>query len=1052
MFKLKAVIIGGVIVALFAAVAAAEYIAGSEPDFVKIMNARAKALGMSDTLFGNASGLPDNQVVALAEDAQGNIWIGTNDHGLIFWDVRNQKMKYYESVQGDPNTLSTNNIKTILVLEDNSLLVGTHLGGLNHFYPDRKVIVYKEGAGPGSIASNNAYCLLKDHEGDIWVGTFRGLQKFDPNQGYFTSHYIDSKGTRLTSDQISFLYNDTRNRIWIGTDDGLNILFKASNSFISFRNIPGDSASIAGNHVTCISEDRKGRIWIGTNNGLNLYEESSNSFKRYTVRNGLPNDFIYGILEDDDFNLWISSNGGLTKMNPETGFIQNFYEEDGIQSNQFNNYSFAKTSDGMLLFGGINGITAFYPDQIRSTPFNRKVIITQLLINNDVIQPYDRTGILEDHISNSGTVTFEKHDNSFSLRFVAINYLNTDRINYQYKLEGLDDNWNNIQKMRTISCSNLSPGDYTLKLKPDIHGEPDINEITKLNITILSPWWATKLAIVFYIILALMISFLIYRIIVTRIKTHQALKIERMEKQQLEEVNEMKLQFFTNISHEFKTPLTLIISPLEKLRESRTRNEWYNKQIDLVYKNARRLLTLVDQLMEFRKAEMGQLKLKVIPGDIVAFLYDIYHSFTNLAQTRDITFTFDKNVEKLEILFDRTIIEKIMFNLLSNAFKYTPSGGHIGLIIRKTNKTAVISVSDTGKGIPQDKQALIFDRFYSADKSNPSGGSGIGLAFTSRLVELHHGSIRLDSAPGTGSTFYVDIPLYKEVYPLSEISEEHSSEVIDHKIPVEFEDELKHFVPVIDGDEEKERILIVDDNIEILNYLYDNLSEIYNVETANDGIDALEKIKNRQYDLIVSDVMMPRMDGMALCKKIKQNIKTCHIPFILLTVKASIDDQVEGHEIGADEYLGKPFSLRVLESKISNLIKSRKRLKEIYSEKVDFQPEDIAYNDLDQEFLEKAMNVVLNHLSDQEFSVDVFASEMFISRSNLHLKFKAITGDSASEFIKKIRFSKAVELLKTGKYNISEISYMVGFTSPSYFSSRFKKYFGHLPTDYRKKR
>jgi DNA-binding response OmpR family regulator len=536
------------------------------------------------------------------------------------------------------------------------------------------------------------------------------------------------------------------------------------------------------------------------------------------------------------------------------------------------------------------------------------------------------------------------------------------------------------------------------------------------------------------------------------VKTFNALKVERLEKQKLEEIHKLKLQFFTNISHEFKTPLSLIISPLEKLRESRTSNEWYNKQIDIVYKNARRLLALIDQLLEFRKAEMGKLELSVSKDDLIVFLYDIFSSFANLAKSRGIIYTFEKETEVLEGYFDKSFLEKIMFNLLSNAFKYTPSAGRITLTVKLNVNKLFITVADTGRGIPKEQLPFIYDSFRTIKENNPVGGSGIGLAFTKRLVELHHGTIDLESEPGIGTTFNVTLPITRDTYLDAEISQNLISINISEEESLigEESDSLKPN-SLSKQSEIRDTILIVDDNQDLVNYLVENLNIAYNTDVAYDGFEAMEKVKNCNYDLIISDVMMPNMDGLTFCKKIKQNISTCHIPVILLTVKASIDQQVEGLDTGADDYLGKPFSLRILESKINNLIKSRKRLKEIYKAGLDIHPEQVAYNTLDQEFLKKAVLVVEENLSDPEFSVDEFAKEMFMSRSNLHLKFKAITGDSASDLIKKIRFRKTIELLETGRYNVSEISYMVGFTSPSYFSNRFKKYFGYMPTEYRRK-
>lgn len=1010
-------------------------------------------------LINRSSGDPmlnDNVVNVVREDRKHNLWVGTNDHGLDYLDLKNRKATYYENKSADKNVSNSNNIKSILELDDETLLLGTHWGGLIHFYPGSgRFVTYTSASldNSNSLADDRVTSLLKDHLNTIWVGSFRGLQEFDVRTGKFIPHYVDSKGQRLTSDQISCLSEDSQKRIWIGTNNGLNIFYPGTNVFESFIHVPVDSTSLSSNEITCILEDTKRRIWVGTNNGLNLFDEELRTFKRFNSGNNMIDSSISDILEDKDNNLWISTTKGLMKFNTTNWNCIYFNLQDGIQSTQYNPNAAWRTSDGMLIFGGINGLTMFYPEKIGKSGVNSRVLLSRLLVNNKVVTIGDSTGILKKSIAQTNRIKLKFNQNMISLYFVAINFYNKEKVNYQYRLEGYSTDWSLTHDSRWVSFANLSPGKYVFKVKVNSPYQLHEDYVTSLDIIVSPPWWRSTLAYFLYLLFLSGLGILVYKIIRERIKTSNDLKVERLEKQKQEEVHKMKLQFFTNISHEFKTPLSLIISPLEKMMESKTSNDWYNKQIDIVYKNARRLLSLIDQLLEFRKAEVGKLELRVMRNDLVAFLFDIYGSFVSLAKSRDIEYRFDKDVINLEGYFDKSFLEKIMFNLLSNAFKYTPTSGKIILSVKHLNDEVIISVADSGRGIPKEQLPYVYDTFNNIKQSNPVGGSGIGLAFTKRLVELHHGTIDVESELGIGTKFTVRLPVSKEAFLLTEIYEEVTSDdIIKDDIFITQEADTAYSYDKSQALTKEETILIVDDNQDLVNYLSDNLSKNYNIDVAYDGMEALEKIKDTEYDLIISDVMMPNMDGLNLCRKIKQNIRICHIPVILLTVKASIEQQVEGLEIGADDYLAKPFSLRILESKINNIIKSRKRLKEIYKEGLDIHPDQIAYNALDQEFLQKAVSIVEANLSDENFSVDQFAREMFMSRSNLHLKFKAITGDSASEFIKKIRFRKSVELLHSGKYNISEISYMVGFSSPSYFSNRFRQYFGCLPTDYMKKK
>ncbi|MCT4588735.1 MAG: response regulator [Carboxylicivirga sp.] len=1000
---------------------------------------------------GGRLSLSDNVVSAISEDENGNFWILTNDDGLNFWDRNKQSIQVIRHNEKESNSLSSNNLKSIEYGHKGKLLIGTHNAGLNYYdIRTNQNKVFRATGKVGDLSDDNVYALLKDSKQRIWVGTWKGLNRFDETNQSFTAFYIDQKGNRLTSDQISYLFEDSRGRIWIGTFEGINIFYPERNTFEAFSQTSTKDRYVPANEITCINEDSKGRIWVGTRSGLCVFDEIERNFINISTNEGLPNRFVYGILEDDNGLLWISTNGGLACYNPASKRFINYNKDDGIQDTQFNNYSFCKATTGELLFGGINGITIFNPSNIKETNFNNEVIFTQLSLYNDIIKPGDESGLLAKSLHHTSTIELAHNQNVFTIDFTAINYIDANKIKYQFKLDGYDAEWRYSDVSRNAYYSNIRPGSYTFEVRAVIDGVVDSNSMSSLEIIVAAPWWQTFWAYLSYFCVMLILFFVAYKLLNERLKVQQQLRIERLEKHKITEVNQMKLQFFTNISHEFRTPLTLIISPLQKIIERKGADDWLNKQHDIIYRNAKRLMTLIDQLMDFRKSELGELKLNVSRNELVGFINEIYLSFALAASQNNIIYTFDSKEENLNCLFDQSYIEKIAFNLLSNAFKYTPAGGTIGINLYREDNWVVIQVKDSGKGIPAEKLSLIFERFYRIDENSSKPGSGIGLALTKRLVELHHGTISATGEEGKGSVFTVRIPLDDDYYFEDELihHQEISSEETA-KPGIELRE--AEIIQLEEEEHKSETVLLVEDNKDIINYLRDNLKASYNIVTAANGKEALEKIYEEEPELIVSDIMMPEMDGLTFCKSLKQNIKTCHVPLILVTAKNSVDDQIKGHQLGADDYVVKPFEMNLLEAKIKNLIKTRKRLKELYSQSNSIKPESIAFNNLDKELLDKALAVVEEHLQDAEFSVDLFAREMGMSRSNLHLKMKAITGASATDFIKKVRFNQALKLLEENRYSVAEISYMVGFNSPSYFSTSFKKHFGYLPTEHLEK-
>lgn len=969
--------------------------------------------------------LNDNIVNCISGTSDGFVWFGTNDNGLNRWNIKDNSISYY----------SLPTIKSLLPMDDGSVLVGTHWEGLIHFFPSQNIRkIYKHTDSEYSISDNRVDALLKDSKGDIWVGTYKGLLKFDLKSGRFTLFNGDSNKNKLSSDGILSLYEDSKHRLWIGTFNGLNMYDLYNDRLEVFKFNNGENSSFSSNEITCVLEDKKKRIWIGTSNGFYSFNQGAGTFKRYSFPEEWGFNSVSAVLEDKNGYLWISANNGLIKFSPDTNEMQHFTVEDGLPSNQFNHSSACKLSDGRIMFGSLNGVTIFDPDNIKYSYLNDHTLYTDIWVNDKHIRCNDGTGILNEHPIMTKNIILQHNQNVFTVKFSTINYRINNKLAYQYSLKGNSDKWRDISGNK-ITLYDLHPSEYTLCVKvAPLYSSGGRSPVSKLNIKVLSPWWESSYMIVLYILTAILISVLIIRVIKSRIRMNNELRVEKMNKKKMEELQTQQMQFFVNISHEFKTPLTLIISPLEKLMETVRNNEWERRQLDIVYNNAKLLMSLIDKLIHFRKAENGQIKLHASKANIISSLSSIYMSFFNYAKGKNINYIFDTSVKEFDMFYDKDILERICFNFLSNAFKFTPSGGSITLKAEKREEYFVISVKDTGKGIPKEQHKLIFERFYSGTDNESVGGTGIGLTYAKLLAERHHGRIELKSEVGSGSEFSLLLPISRLSFSDDEIVDDENNKTF-------FQPYLEDTVTDVDAinaqsddtaENEKPELLVVDDNVNMTNFLKDNLSHDYKVTVAHDGQEALDLVTNNDYELVICDVMMPKINGIVLCKKIKQNIKTSHIPIILLSAKADVEHQIEGLEVGADDYLPKPFSMKLLESKIKNVIMMRKRMEEMIGDRETTKSDNVAFYSVDQELLDKAASIVETHMSDPDFSVEMLAEEMCMSHSNLHLKFKAITGESVSDFIRKIRFNKAVSLLEEGRYNIAEISTMTGFSTPSY--------------------
>lgn len=997
--------------------------------------------------------LSDNVVSCIVEDKDKNLWIGTNDGGLNLYNPITQRFTSY-TLQEDENArgIGSNNIKAVYVDEKKSLVyIGTHAGGLS--------ILHRNGGQVenfnqrnSQLVNENVYAILPDGEGNLWLGTLSALVRFNPEKRSFTTIEKEKDGTPVVSKQITTLFRDSHKRLWIGGEEGVSVFQQEGLDIQKASILP--VSNVTKLFTNCIYEASNGVIWVGTREGFYCFNEKDKQIKRYNTTNGLPNNVVYGILEDSFGRLWLSTNRGISCFNPESEKFRNFTESDGLQSNQFNTSSYCRTSVGQMYFGGINGITTFRPELLLDNPYTPPVVITKLQLFNKVVRPDDETGILTKNISETESITLKSWQTAFSIEFVVSNYISGQHNTFAYKLQGYDKEWYYLTDSRTVSYSNLPQGTYQFLVKA-ANSDGKWNPIpTALEIIVLPIWYKTWWALlIFFATFAGFITF-VFRFFWMRKSMEAQLEIERRDKEHQEEINQMKMRFFINISHELRTPLTLILTPLQEII-NKISDRWTRNQLEYIQRNANRLLHLVNQLMDYRRAELGVFELKAKKGNAHQLIQDNFLFYDKLARHKKITYTLHSELEDKEVLFDANYLELIVNNLLSNAFKYTESGQSITVTLKEENGWLLLQVSDTGIGIPINKQGKIFERFYQIESEHV--GSGIGLSLVQRLIELHHGRIELDSEENKGSTFSVYLPQDLSVYKPSELAsndEQNEEEQVystNSKAMYFIDTEKVENESVESGDKKRGTILIVEDNNEIRRYLSNGLADLFNTLEAGNGEEALEKLKDNEVDVIVTDVMMPIMDGIKLCKNVKQNIRTCHIPVIILSAKTDIKDQMEGLQMGADDYIPKPFSLAILTTKIQNMMRTRRRMLDKYAKSLEVEPEKITFNAMDEALLKRAMTIVEKNMDNIEFSTDEFAREMNMSRSNLHLKLKAITGESTIDFIRKIRFNEAAKLLKDGRYTVAEVSTMVGFNTPSYFATSFKKYFGCLPTEYIKK-
>jgi len=1020
--------------------------------------------------------LSHESVLSFHEDEEGIIWIGTELGGLNRFNPKTNRFDYFMPDNSSSGTPS--DIPILSLFEDNMnrLWIGTWESGLYLFRPKTGNF---EHFSFKHLSNNNKefsiWAIENDSAGNLLLGTHRGLIRYNPENGR-SKHYEYEPGNEnsLGNNAIFSIVRTQNDKIYIGTAGGGLILFDTEReSFVKISETTSSKDPVKSSHVYDIYEDRDNRLLLSMEYGFSIYTPEENRFEFFTDEDGLPNNIIRGIVQDSAGNYWISYVNGLTKFNYATREFRNFSSSDGLQKGEFKPGSVIRTSDNLLYFGGNEGFSVINPDQLIENRVPPKIVFTGLEINGNRVKAGDTINnmvLLEKELNEIDELKIKYEKQIISIEFAALHFTSPENNKYAYKLDGLMENWIYTDAAnRMAKFINLKPGSYTFLVKAANSDNYWNNEGISLKLTIIAPWYLSWWAFSFYVLIIAFLLFLARRIFMMNLNYQHSLNIEKLKTTQIEElynrdkeINTLKMMMFTNVSHEFRTPLTLIIGPLESLIR-KIKDSSVKEELIIVRKNAQRLLVLINQMLDIRKLELGKYRISLSSGDIVACVQEIYSSFQLLAAEKKINFNLKIDCEKSELLYDRDIIEKILYNLLSNAFKYTPTEGSITLSLKCVpQKSLSFLVTDTGRGIPEEEKEFIFDRFYRTrqDKFRNTEGSGVGLSLTRDLVQLYGGEILVESAVGKGTSFTVNLPADNSLTEKFELKTDPQPEAKDsgiiskdtiEAIEIDYGTGQDDLISETSIDENKHTMLIVDDNPDMRQYLLKNLQTEYNVILAENGEAGLKKCRIFNPDIIVSDIMMPVLDGIEFCKKIKSDIRYNHIPVILLTAKLTDKDEVYGLESGADDYIHKPFNMEIFLAKVQSILKNRAYLREKYSVDLLTGKIDFAADNADREFLGNAVKAVEKNLNVQSFGVDALAREIGMGRTNFYKKLKSLTGYTVNEFIRMIRLKKAEYLLKNSSKSISEIYFEVGFNDGSYFASCFQKQYSMLPSEYREK-
>ena len=992
-------------------------------------------------------------ITCIEQADENRLWLGTNDHGILLWNRSTGKAEpFWRDAEGQlPNP-----VVSMLKSKDGKLWVGTFNGGL-YCMDGSRVRSYKEGVG-NTLASNNVWALVEDDKGRIWIASLGGgLQCLEPVSGTFET-YTSSNSALLENNVTSLCWVDN-NTLFFGTaNQGVGMMDMRTREI---KKIQGQSGNVklSNDAVNHVYKDSRGLVWIATREGLNVYDTRRHVFLDLSSVAEAKGNFIAAITEDQERNMWVSTSRKVIRVTVASDgkgsylFDSRAYNsEDGLQNCDFNQRSIKTLHNGIIAIGGLYGVNVFAPDHIRYNKMLPNVMFTGLSLFDEAVkvgQSYGGRVLIEKELNDVENVEFDYKQNIFSVSFASDNYNLPEKTQYMYKLEGFNNDWLTLPLgVHNVTFTNLAPGKYVLRVKAiNSDGYVGIKEAT-LGIVVNPPFWMSWWAYLLYTVGLVIVLFLArYRMLKREREKFHLQQIEN-EVAKNEEINNMKFRFFTNVSHELRTPLTLIISPLEGMLKETT-DELQSTRLQLMYRNAQRLLHLVNRLLDFRKGEMSTHQLSLSEGDIISYVHSVCNSFLLMADKKHIQFSFFSGIDTFSMAFDADKVGKIVMNLLSNAFKFTPEGGRVTVMIEHVAGTPdilEIKIADTGIGISDVDKEHIFERFYQAGHKGveETTGNGIGLSLVRDFVTLHEGEVKVFDNIGMGSVFVIQFPV-KHVETQVQLPEETGMSAGDEE-----DKEMKE-----EAREETERknfplLLIVDDNEDFRIFMRYSLELQYRVKLAVNGKEAWEMMQEELPDLVISDVMMPQMDGNELCRLIKQDKRTAHIPVILLTARQNTEAKLEGLQTGADDYVTKPFNMTILVLRIRKLIELS-RYHRVTQGMIDPAPSEIVITSLDEKLIEKAIKYVEDNMSRTELSVEELSRELGMSRVHLYKKLLQITGKTPIEFIRVIRLKRAAQLLRESQLHVSEVAFEVGFNNPKYFSRYFKDEFGVLPSVYQEK-
>lgn len=997
--------------------------------------------------------LSNSGVQSLFADNKNRLWISTFGGGINCIDPHISPFHTIQHFSNNKNSLSNDMVRAIYEDTDGNIWFGTK-EGVSIYTPITKQWRHLNSGTDSKFSSNSTMSITEDGNGDIWISTFAGgITVCDKN--LHIKRKITTTNSSLTSDDIFVLYTDRDKDIWISGEDGnLSCYNSASKQLILYginsriraitetgsgdilvsgirgvQKINKKSGKVENvfspknqnKHIMVYSvlEDEKGRLWFATDGlGVICQDIDTKETTTFSIDNGLASNVCYCLLMDVLGNIWVSTQMGLTCINGNDFTLQSFSARNVAhgQLREFLYCSRASLKNGKLLFGGFNGCTIFDPSSVNRESVLAPLIFTDFKLFNHSVKPQEKGGLLEQSIDLTSKIELDYTQNTFSIDFAAINFSRIEQNWYSWILEGAEKEWNTYTDRTSAYYTNLSPGSYVFKVRTAPIGG-SYNE-KAIAIVIGSPWWATPIAYLIYTLIILLLIRLIMRFYRNQIVVSQAKE---------------KMDFFVRIAHDIKTPLSLIMLPLSKMKKEVVLNEKLDKELDIAIKNSERLEKLVNQLLQFEKASSRQVKLQVGKYRAEATIESIAKTFAPIVQKKNINFLVTLPEVTSWLWFDMDKFEKILYNLLDNAFKYTPENGEVEIKAKVDADSYIIEIRDSGIGILENQKSIIFRKYYRASNvvNSKIPGSGVGLLIVNELLKLHNGTVTFSSREGEGTTFVLALPLGRK----------HFAEQL-----VDYVEQLETPFPVhANEDQERAKILIVEDNPELLLYIEQNLGEYYHVDSASNGAEAIKCIENNLPDIVITDFMMPEMNGIELCEKIKSTPKWQGVLVIILTALSSNEHKIDGYKAGADGYIEKPFDILVLQSRIENLLKNKSVLRKNILKT--FDSDTSLVDNQNQAFVNLVAGIVLEHLSDAEFSIEILCNAVGMSNSTFYRKLKEISNQSPAEFINEVRMNKAAELLKTGKYNVSEVAYMTGFSFPNYFSKVFKKFFGCTPNE-----